>query len=437
MRVPAQPAFPITVIRDGGPPLPEQIATQIGAAVAGGLHGRLPSTRTLAGFLGVSRGVTAAAYDLLAARGMLVNRPGSGAYARRCDTGPRRGSDQAAHRTDPGSRGPEPAGIRPDLPWRSARTPEPVDLRPVVANDRLFPVAEWRSAWRDATFRPPAPDAPPALGLTGLREAVAAHVRAALGVRLTNRQVIVTAGRAAGLRLVRDLLRLDSDQLTGTVTGGAPAKRIRAVVTGADAREPGGVLMPQQQREQLAAWARRTGGVVVDVAGDTGLSAAARRLPRLIDVTGELGILLGGFGDAWAAALDVGFAIVPTALAAGWYPAQPPGDLAQRAMTALLRSGAVDRLNRRLDRLAGQRDPLVRAAFEGLPGVRYEGGELGGVAVLALSRRIDAGRVAAEVLARGVRVGHLSGPPRLVLGYLRPGDDELRRALATVRSALD
>src|SRR5689334_22462040 len=75
--------YPIAVRRDATQPLREQIAEQIAAAVDGGTAqrgARVPSTRTLAELLGVSRGVVGEAYDLLHSRGYLVTRPGSGTF---------------------------------------------------------------------------------------------------------------------------------------------------------------------------------------------------------------------------------------------------------------------------------------------------------------------------------------------------------------------
>jgi GntR family transcriptional regulator/MocR family aminotransferase len=446
MRAQALPTFPITVTRDSGRPLPEQIALQVGAALERGQlvgDGRLPSTRTLAEFLGVSRGVTAAAYDLLCTRGYLESRPGSGAYARR---------DAAA----PGAR-VEPGG------------PEPVDLRPGAANAELFPVAAWRAAWRDVTFRPPPADPPPALGLPELRAAVTEHLVGVQGLRLLDRTVLITAGPAHGLRVVLDVLGLRAGQVAlaepapaallraaaalpvdaeGACLDAAPAA-CRALVVDADAWSPLSRLLTERRRAQGACWARRTGGHVIDVAADTGLSEPARRLPRLLDVLGDSGILLGGFGDVWGAALELGFAIVPRHLAgpAGRRLAErgeQPSYLAQRALTTLLRGGAVDRLARRLERLAAQRSRFVESALGGLRGVRYDGHLAAGSAVLHLPPHLDAATVAGDLLTRGVRLDTSAAwyfsrrpvPPALVLGYLRPTDAELRRALGTLHTVL-
>src|SRR5439155_642844 len=80
MRYPTRLTVPVSVTRHGGRPLHEQIAAQLGSAVDDGLlvtEMRLPSSRTLAELLGVSRGVVDAAYDTLLARGYLDRRRGT------------------------------------------------------------------------------------------------------------------------------------------------------------------------------------------------------------------------------------------------------------------------------------------------------------------------------------------------------------------------
>src|SRR5260370_13928127 len=78
--------LPLTLDRAAQPPLHQQLCEQLRRAILDGRLSsgtRLPSTRTFAQALGVSRTVTSAAYDELFAEGYLEGRRGSGTYVGR------------------------------------------------------------------------------------------------------------------------------------------------------------------------------------------------------------------------------------------------------------------------------------------------------------------------------------------------------------------
>ena len=139
--------LPLAADRDGAEPLTSQLAGQLRDAVADGrlvTGERLPSTRTLAGLLGVSRTVVTAAYAQLFAEGWVEGRHGSGTFV--ADGAPGRPAE-------PGQ--PEPVmppqaarGTRDGLPELDGTSM--IDLRPGIAWTEGIDRAAWRRDWRSA-----------------------------------------------------------------------------------------------------------------------------------------------------------------------------------------------------------------------------------------------------------------------------------------------
>src|SRR5262245_12345535 len=178
---------------------------------------RLPSSRALAGDLGVSRTTTLLALDQLLAEGYLASRRGSGTFvaeelpddlpqarAPRLPAGPqhppisRRAAALAA--IPPAAR--RPAGNQP----RAFRLGSP-------ALD-LFPTGLWAqlAQRRLRSLTASQLDYGEPAGLPALREAIADHVQAARATRCSAEQVVIVAGAQRGMELVCNLLLEPGDQ---------------------------------------------------------------------------------------------------------------------------------------------------------------------------------------------------------------------------------
>src|SRR5262245_7212947 len=132
------PALPVTLDRSSVTPLAVQLAEQLREAAGDGRlrsGDRLPSTRALAGELGVSRTVTAAAYEQLHAEGWIAGRHGSGTYI---TTAP------------PGSLPATSTPVRRDTTHDTV-----VDLTPGSPWAGGIEQAAWRRAWRAASYVAP------------------------------------------------------------------------------------------------------------------------------------------------------------------------------------------------------------------------------------------------------------------------------------------
>ncbi len=454
---------PVTLHRDGRTPLHDQIADQLISAIRAGslTHGtRMPSTRTLAGLLGVSRGVAATGYDVLTARGFAEGRGGSGTYVvagQPVAGGPHRslGRSEPRHRA---------TDVRRPVRRAEADVAE-VDLTPGRVNAEIFPLAAWRSAWRQASCQVPGLDGLPELGLPRLRRAIAEHLVRTRGLALTDHEVIVTGGTVPGLRLVldavepgpvaveepgvptwrravsaagREAVTVESDA-DGVRIGDVPAG-CRAVVLTTDGHIGWGRTLTARRRLQAARWSTDTGGTIVEMACDAVFRPVSGRLPRLLDLAGDT-VLVGGFCEALTPALRLGYLVVPRRLVAdiGRTVAergeQPPY-VAQLAVTRLLADGTVTRQMHRRGLVQRHQLAIVEDALAPLrPTVSVHGQDAAGSVVVQLPEAADVAAVAATLRRHGVTVP-VMGPRTLLLGHGHLPDAELRRGLSTLVSVL-
>jgi len=478
---------PIVLDRDGRTPLHDQIADQLMSAIRAGnlAHGtRMPSTRTLAGLLGVSRGVAATGYDVLTARGFAEGRGGSGTYVvDRHHCRPGRPRATAVHlgasgpRSAPGSalRSSAASGSRSGTGASAgvaaggaaaAAARPPVDLRPGQGNAAIFPLAAWRSAWRQASCQVPPLDGPPELGLPRLRAAIAEHLVRTRGLTLDDHEVVVTGGTVPGLRLVLDALA------AGPVAVEEPALRgWRAAVTGAGRRalavgvDAGGVrvddlpadcraavittdghtgwgcTMSAGRRAEVGAWSASTGATVVEMACDAVFRPASTRLPRLLDGAGTT-VLVGGFCDALTPSLRLGYLVVPKGMAdrigrAVADRGEQPPYVTQMAVTQLLTDGTITRLMHRRGLVQHHQLGIVEEALARLRplGVTVRGQEAAGSVALRLPTGSDAVEVAAILCRHGVPVPAMDHTT-LLLGHGHLSDSELRRGLTALVGVL-
>ncbi|MEV1117950.1 PLP-dependent aminotransferase family protein [Actinosynnema sp. NPDC049800] len=457
MRNPESLTIPIELDRTTHRPLQEQLAEQLAGAVDRGLltvGWRLPSTRTLAERLDISRGVALAAYEILYARGYLEGRRGSGSYV-------------ADRRADP-----------PTTPLTlpaSTRNADRIDCTPGRATEDGFPLAAWRAAWRHASFQPPPLGELPRGGLPELRRAIGEHLRRTRGLASDEHEVLITAGISHGMLLAMETLgggrprvavpdpappalrravergggtavALPTDR-DGGWTGAVPPS-CAAVFVSPDGQPPFGPVMSALRRQQLADWARREDGYLLEVADDHVVPSAAP-LPRLLHLAGERTAVVGDFRTVFTPSLRVGYVLVHRDMLD---PArctlqdhEQPSHTAQSAMARLLAEGSVVRRLHQLGRLFEHKDAVVRAALAPLePAVRLAPPGAPGTVVVHLPDRIDAEQAHAELLGRGVVVPtlasfHLPGRPTgngLVLGHGHLPDRALRTALGELVAVL-
>lgn len=315
-----------------GLPLQEQIYRRVRAAIADGRlppGERLPSTRALAGELGVARGTVDAAYARLAGEGYLLPRGSAGTVV------------SPALRSELRTASGEPA----TMPNERRAAPRPFQMG-LPALD-AFPRTLWSRLTAQMARRLGAgmlayPD--PA-GLPALREAISAYLAVSRGVACRPEQVVVTGGYQAALAfLTRLLLRPGDaawfeepgyfkarqvlqaagvqlvpvavdDQGMQTELAATRASRARLAVVTPAHQSPLGVALTLARREALLAWAESANAWILEDDYDSEFHYVGRKPPALksLDVADRV-IYAGSFSKTLFPGLRLGYAVLPNAL---------------------------------------------------------------------------------------------------------------------------
>ncbi len=419
---------------------------------------RLPSSRALAGELGVSRRLVVEAYEQLAAEGYLLSRRGSGT----------RVAPRAAAAVDGAGRTAPPAPIPVPV--------EGIDLFPGAPDLSLFPRRTWGRSLRRALAA--LPDARLTYGeyagTTELRVALAEHLGRVRAAAAQPDDVVVTAGYQQGLRIFCQLVRARGGSRIAVEDPGYPiagwtiaAERLEVVpvplddegidvaalaaaapdavvVTPAHALPLGAVLAPERRR-RLVAWARERGALVLEDDYDAELRYDRDPAGALQGLAPDVVVLAGTVSKTLAPALRLGWLLLPADQAPIAITARTMADgggprIDEWALADLIAGGGFDRHVRAArQRYRAKRAILLEALATALPGARVRGIAAGLHCVLELPDGADEADVVARAAGAGVHVQGLASftrahpqPPSLVLGYGLPSERELREAVATI-----
>ncbi|GAA1259326.1 PLP-dependent aminotransferase family protein [Sphaerisporangium rubeum] len=487
--MPGHVDLPLDLDRGSAVPLAVQLGDQLRAGVRDGAlrpGERLPSSRSLARLLGVSRTVVTEAFQQLYAEGWLEGRHGSGTYvtdipgrvptaAPATGTSPVPTSGPTSVPVAVPAAGPvrvPPAVRMTGLGEAADEVPVPpgtIDLRPGRPWVRHYDAAAWRRAWRAAGERPPSDLANP-YGLPRLRELLAEHLRRARGVPAGPENVMVTRGTAHGLDLIATALLRPGDAAgvedpgyraarevfaarggrvvpcpvdeQGVLLSGIPG-RLRMLYTTPAHQYPLGGRLPIARREGLLAWARRTGATVVEDDYDAEFRYDVAPLPALYGLDPERVVLLGTLSKSLAPDVGVGWLVTTPALLHEIARVRcrlndRTSGPVQAAVSVLLERGDLDRHLRRMRLEYARRRAAVVAALGG----RVRGDSAGlHVFVPLPPDRVEP--VVAAAAERGMLLDtttrHHYGRtrvPGLVIGYGSASLPDVRKGCAVLASLL-
>jgi GntR family transcriptional regulator/MocR family aminotransferase len=478
----------ITLTPSSEVPLFHQVYSHIRDAILGGglrPGSRLPSSRTLAADLGVSRTTVLNAFDELTAEGFLESRVGSGtriastlpeALLRPDDTGPISSIVPT----------PTRAAERP-LRLKSLFPLQPMTPRPFQAGNpdlSTFPRHVWARLAAKHWRRAPAAllGYGDAKGLPQLRAAIADYAHRIRGVRCQPDQVLIVGGSQQALYLCGQVLLARNDVVwmedpgypgaravfmaaeakvigipvddQGLVVGGAtknlPIPQLVCVTPSHQC--PLGVPMSLSRRLELLGFAARTGAWIVEDDYDSEYQYFSRPLTSLqsLDAAGRV-VYVGTLSKTLLPALRVGYVIVPEALADAFVQTravidrQPAGGVEQLVLADFIAQGWLERhIRQNRARYLERQQVLVDSIRQELPDLLDVSPTGAGMYLTAwLKNGINDVTAAQTADAAGVTVVPLSrlyvGPARregLVLGYGAFDIEQIRGGIKTLSRVL-
>lgn len=446
---------------------------------------RLPSTRSLARDLAVSRLPVVTAFQQLTAEGYIEGRVGAGTFVSTAFPTPPpstpAGRDaRHAQKVAPGPRRlpPEPlaAASEPWLDcWGAFRVGQPaVDQFPTQLWARIVARRARSLPRRHMSYGDP-------MGLLPLRAAIADHLRTVRSVRATAEQIMIVSGSQQALTLVgralvaagdavwleepgfpgaRDALTLagaravavpvDDDGLD-VAAGIARCPRPRAIYVTPSHQYPLGVIMSAPRRLRLLEWARRRGAWVVEDDYDSEYHYDHQPIASLHGLDGDDRVIyIGTFSKVLFPAVRIGYVVIPADLIARFRCIRAtldnfPAPLYQLVLEEFIREGHLSRHLRRMRATYGERRRVLVSAIERelADCARIVGDRAGMHLVVMLPASVDDRDVAARAARRGLSIIPLSscyaGRRRqsgLLLGYGATRVPEIAGAVAQLAAIL-
>jgi GntR family transcriptional regulator / MocR family aminotransferase len=450
--------LPITLDRAAPTSIYQQLCEQFRRAILDGRISRgtrLPSTRTLAQALGVSRTVTSSAYDELFAEGYLEGRHGSGTYVRK-DLPPLPRLTRPAPNTPP-------RWLRkaPPLAREEPIPPQAIAFRLGIPSISSLPPRVWREAWGTVTARLPPNSYDPANGDPALRAELAAYLGRSRGLACTPEDILITSGATHALDLIVRATLSVGDYVGFEEPGYPSARQIvlaregrilpipvdddgmqverlphgsaapLLVYTTPSHQYPLGSRLAIFRRLALLTWAQDNDSLIVEDDYDSEFRFDTSPLPALasLDEAGRVAYI-GTFSKVLTPALRIGYLVAPPRLCerirqikhltdeqVSWPPQQMLADFIAR--------GHLDRHIRRMRQQYAQKRHIVAQTLAPIAHLaRLRGLEAGLHAYLELGASVSATQVAHLAQQHNVIVTPLDayyfGPPDrsgLLLGY--------------------
>ena len=397
----------------------------------------LPSTRALAAELGLGRNTIVSAYDQLVTEGYLANRQGARPVIVDLPDGPREAPAEAppVPLRSPSRRGEELLS----QPCHHG-TPGRFAFHPGMPDAASFPFGVWgRLVARRASHGETLFGTYEVTGHPALKQAIAGYLFSARGVSCRPEQIVITTGAQAAFDLLARLLLDPGDPVwmeepgyygakaAFTVAGArivpipvdqergwrldAPDPTPRLIYVTPACQHPLGITMRMEERLRLLDIAETGNSWVIEDDFDGEYRFQGRPVPAIqsMDRSGRV-IYVGTFAKLLFPALRLGFMVLPPELAERIANAlSTTGQFAplvlQAALADFITEGHMSRHLKRMRRIYAQRRQLFRAIVE-------------------------------ERLGREMTLSPAEAGIQVV-GYLRPGIDDIKVSQAAGRRAIN
>ena len=465
--------------------LTTQLVTQLRDAIRVGRIApgiRLPSSRSLSEQLGIGRNTVVRAYETLELECYVESRPASGMFA----TVPPFDLRAPYRLTEPPT--PPKAHTQAAQAAPAAKTGRlSFDFAPGRPNAALFPLKTWRRLLQTCLSQGGALGlAQPGdlFGLASLRSAIANSLAASRGIVAEPGQIIIVSGAAEAIALAARLLLTPRSLVcvenpcyrpaaeafqaagaelhpvpvddAGIVADDLPADPPALLYVTPSHQYPTGHTLSQARREQIAAWASRTGCTILedDHGGDFRYEGG---VPQAIAAYAPARTIhFGTFSQSLGAGLRLGYMVVPAALVGAMRTAKALLNggcpwLEQAALAAMLSGGSyASHVMRMRTEYRERRDHLIEALRRNFGDVEISGEASGLHLFWQLPPGVpDAATV--EALGRRARVGvysldsgtvHHTGPGALtrrglMLGYAALSPKQIDQGIARLSDTVD
>lgn len=434
---------------------------------------RLPSTRSLAEYLQISRSTAALAYEQLVSEGYIESRPYRGYYVcrmeelYRLDTGEEDGDADTA----------QTSGKRPQ--YRC-------DFSPTATDMSQFPFGVWRKINKNVLSESSSGlfAQGDSQGEYSLRETISRYLHSSRGVNCSPQQIIVGAGNDYLLLLLEKILgrhvkiamenptykrayqifnsfayeitTVDMDSAGMSVLG-LRSSDVTAAYVMPSHQYPTGVLMPIGRRLELLKWADEAPDrYLIEDDYDSEFRYKGKPIPSLqaSDKHGRV-IYIGTFSKSIAPAIRVSYMVLPQALLERYrrqcaFYSTTVSRIDQKVLEEFIREGYFERYLNKMRKYYKEKHDLLLEELEDFGEAFQTTGENAGLHLLLTGKR---GQTEEELLtaaeAVGVKVYGLSESlvekdsgeslrqpgGTVILGYGGLGQEDIKNGLSLLRQA--